>query len=117
MKRDKLITIGIIILILVIAAGIIYWKNNPPSQTTDDLAKCIGQNSLLYVQTGCSHCADQEALFGDSVKYLNMIDCINPENQQKCIDAGIQGTPTWIINNQSYIGVQTIAKLKELTGC
>ena len=33
-----------------------------------------------------------------------------------CINAGIEGTPTWVINEQKYEGVQTIGELKELTG-
>ena len=29
----------------------------------------------------------------------------------------IPGVPSWIINNQIYIGVQDLKKLKEVTGC
>lgn len=112
---EKIITALIIIVILVLSMFIIL---NKPAQTlSSDVAKCIGQNSLLYTQTGCSHCKDQEDLFGNNTQYLNTIDCIQADNMQKCISAGIQGTPTWIIKNQSYVGVQTIEELKKLTGC
>jgi hypothetical protein len=117
MKKEKLITTGIIIFVLLIAGLVIYFKNNSTPQTSVEVAKCVGQNSLLYVQAGCSHCKDQEDLFGNNTQYLNMIDCIQQDSRSKCITAGIRGTPTWIIKNQSYEGVQTIEKLKELTGC
>ena len=111
---EKLITAFVIIAILVFSLFIIL---NKPAQTSAEVAKCIGQNSLLYTQTGCSHCKDQEDLFGNNIQDLNIIDCIKEDNMQKCINANIQGTPTWIIKNQSYVGVQTIEELKKLTGC
>jgi len=111
---EKLITAFVIIAILVLSLFIIL---NKPTQTSSEVAKCIRQNSILYTQTGCSHCKDQEDLFGNNTQYLNIVDCIQSDNMQKCIDAKIEGTPTWIIKNQSYVGVQTIEKLKELTGC
>ena len=117
MKKEKLITIGVIIGIVLIAGIVIYLKNNSVPQTSTEIAKCIGQNSVLYVQTGCSHCKDQEDLFGDNVIYLNEIDCIKAGDMQKCISAKIQGTPTWIIKKHSYEGAKTIGKLKDLRGC
>jgi 2-hydroxychromene-2-carboxylate isomerase len=117
MKKEKAITIGAVILIILIAGVVIYMKGNSAPQTSTEIVQCIGKNSILYVQTGCSHCKDQEDLFGNNTQYLNMIDCIQIDQRQKCIDAGIRGTPTWIIKNQSYVGVQTIEKLKQLTGC
>lgn len=118
--KNKILTISTIILILIIASGIIYWKNNTTFTIKDlpseEVAKWIGDHSVLYVQTGCSHCKDQEDLFGGNIKYLNIVDCIDEENRKKCIDEGIESIPTWIINGQKYVGVQSIEKLKELTG-
>ncbi len=116
MEKGKLATIGIIIIILFIAGAVIYSRNSGlavgdiPSEKE---ARWIGEHSVLYVQTGCSHCKDQEALLGDNIRYLNIID---EKDMQKFIDAGIEATPTWVINGQKYIGVQPIEKLKELTG-
>ena len=112
---DKLITIFVVIAVLIVAVFLMQNKNS--AQASPEVAKCIGQNSILYTQTGCSHCKDQEDLFGDNLKHLSMINCLEEGNLQKCIDAKIEGTPNWIIKNKSYVGVQSIAKLKELTGC
>lgn len=119
MGKEKLVTIGIIVMILLVVGTIVYSKNaglavkDTPSE---EVAKYIGEHSVLYVLSTCSHCRDQEDKFGINVKYLNIIVCDNNENLQKCKDAGIEYTPTWIINGQKYVEKQTIEKLKELTG-
>lgn len=121
MKKEKLVTVGIIALVLILAGIIISFKTGLIGQAvkgmpSEEVAKWIGGHSVLYVQTGCIHCIEQEKLFGDNVKYLTVIDCLKEGNTQACINAGIEGTPTWIINGQKYVGVQEIETLKELTG-
>jgi len=118
--NQKLITASIIVIILLVAGGIIFFKNFQGSTIQDipseKVAKWIGEHSVLYVQAGCIHCKEQEDLFGENVKYLTILDGIKPENRQKFIDAEIEATPTWVINNQKYVGLKTINELKELTG-
>ncbi len=122
-RKKTLIYIGIaLLLILILLAGIRFTsfsifneKENSNEGALEEFAKCIGKNSVYYGQTGCSACKIQEDMFGENVQYLNKIDC--KLDVQKCIDVGIEATPTWIINNQSYRGVQSIEKLAELTGC
>lgn len=118
MKIDK-ITAGVFIFILLVAGIVIYSKSTGlavKNIASEEEARWIGEHSVLYVQAGCIHCKEQEDLFGDNVKYLNTLDYFTKGNKQKFIDAGIEETPTWIINGQKYVGVQTIEKLKELTG-
>ena len=86
-------------------------KKHP--ETPENIVKCIGENSELYGQLGCSACKKQEELFGENSKYLTIIDCWN--EREKCLE--IEYTPTWIIKGEKYVGVQSIEKLKELTGC
>jgi len=110
MKRNLLITLIIILLVIIIAIIIM---NNRVSNTDEQTAKCIGQNSILYTQLGCHACENQKKIFGENYKYLRVIDCFY--EREKC--DGITGTPTWEISGQKIIGVQSIDKLKELTGC
>lgn len=110
---EKFITALVIIAILGFSIYIIF--NKPASQTSAETVKCIGEKSAIYVQTGCPHCADQEAMFGDNFKYLNSTDCYY--KSQTCADAGIEAVPTWVINGQKYVGVQSIETLQNLTGC
>ncbi|MFZ1971147.1 MAG: hypothetical protein WAU65_03145 [Candidatus Nanoarchaeia archaeon] len=115
-KKSSLVTFLVIVAVIIIAGLIIYLQYaNKGSGVSADLAKCIGVNSQIYVQLGCHFCAEQEALFGSSYQYLNSTDCYY--NQTLCNNLGIQGTPTWIINGTTYLGVQSIDKLKNLTGC
>ena len=110
MKKRSYITLGIILAVILFA----YFTLNKTSPEIDkEVAQCIGENSLLYVQLGCSHCEDQEKMFGDNYQYLNVIDCFF--ELEKCGE--ITATPTWVIKGQKYSGVQKIDKLRELTGC
>ena len=113
--KKKTISTLITVFIILILASLILWSffKKPQNSTTEELTKCIGENSILYVQLGCTHCETQEEMFGENLKYLNRIDCFyEPEKCQ-----GISATPTWKIKDKYYTGVQSIETLKELTGC
>ncbi|MFH1787720.1 MAG: hypothetical protein ABH811_02945 [archaeon] len=110
MKKGNLITILIIMFIIILAYFII---NRQHPETPNQVAECIGKNSILYIQLGCHACENQEDMFGENYQYLNKIDCFYERN--KCDE--ITATPTWKIKGEFYEGVQSIKKLKELTGC
>jgi hypothetical protein len=110
--KNTLITIIIIVAIVILA---IFLLRKPSPQTDADTAKCIGAKSVLYVQLGCSHCKDQEDMFGENVQYLTTVDCFY--KREICTNENITGTPTWVIKGEKYVGVQSIEQLKILTGC
>jgi hypothetical protein len=114
MNRNEWITYGVIFVVIVIAI-IILLPKSPEPLTEEDVAICIGENSVLYVQLGCSHCEDQEDMFGDYVEHLNRVDCFY--EREKCTEDEISATPTWMIGGDKYEGVQSIETLKNLTGC
>ena len=89
-------------------------------QNLDDFAKCITEKgAVFYGASWCTHCQNQKTMFGDSLQYVKYVECAGPGNTQtqECTDAGISGYPTWIVNNQTYPGEQTLANLAKLTGC
>ncbi len=105
----KIILITILFLILILGCT----QNN--TNVSEKLTKCIASKSTLYVSTGCSACLRQESFFGDNAEYLKIVDCtILP---QECNKVDIIRVPTWIINDEMYVGVKSIDELKELTGC
>lgn len=108
--KKFLITIIIILGVIILSIIII---SRPQPETPEEVAKCIGKNSKVYTQLGCHACETQKNMFGESYKYLNVIDCFYEKD--KCSE--IKYTPTWIIKGGEYVGVQSIEKLKELTGC
>ena len=103
-----LVILGVIIIAIVALAT----KNSAP-ETSEEIAKCIGEKSILYVQLGCYACEAQKDLFGENYKYLNLVDCFY--EKEKC--SGIEGTPTWEIKGEKYKRIQSIQELQELTGC
>jgi len=112
MNKKSLITI-IIILAIILLSIIVLTRSHP--ETEKELTECIGENSILYIQLGCHACKAQEDLFGENYQYLNVVDCFF--EKEECLSKQIQATPTWIINGEKIIGVQSIDKLKSLTGC
>ena len=112
MNKNILITIGTIILILAIAFVIIFIKSHGPL-IEKETSKCIGENSILYVNEGCHVCALQKQLFKKNLKYLNVIDC--SKQPEKC--GNILAVPTWEINKTTYRGFKSPEELKLLTGC
>ncbi len=114
MKKKRWLTIVIILAVFLIS---LYILNRDTPEVSEDLVKCIGENSKLYTQFGCHACGIQEKMFGENYNYLNVIDCAVEGQRQKCFDADIKGTPTWVIDGEKYLGVQSIEELKSLTGC
>lgn len=117
--NNKVITIAVVMFVLILAGAIISFKTGLIGSAIKDIpseevTRYIGEHSVLYVQAGCIHCREQEDLFGVNIKYLNIVDCL--KDTQECINLEIERTPTWIINGQKYVGVQSIEELKELTG-
>ena len=110
--KKNLVTIIIVLAIIVFSIWALTKDN---ANVDEELAKCIGQNSTLYVKTGCSACEAQKDLFGDSIKHLEIINCMT--QARECANHGIISVPTWIINNNRHVNVQSIEKLKSLTGC
>ena len=115
MKKSNKVTIIIILAVIIFAVFALSYKSlfKHSQGTTEEIARCIGENSVVYVQLGCHACEAQEELFGDSYQYLNVVDCFF--DLDKC--QGISATPTWVIKGEEYKGVQSIESLQELTGC
>jgi hypothetical protein len=114
MRRGTLLTGLIIVLIIAFA---VYEKTKPnDSNVSEELAKCIGENSVLYSQVTCSHCVAQKRMFGENVKHLNIFEC-GSDNWKTCSEIGITGTPTWVINQRHYSGVRSVESIQQLTGC
>jgi hypothetical protein len=112
----KAVTKNRIIMSIIILAIILisfFSLRKPAPETDEEIIQCIGEKSTLYVQLGCSHCKTQEELFGENLKYINLVDCFY--ETEKCEE--ILATPTWMIKGKQYTGVKSIDKLKELTNC
>jgi hypothetical protein len=113
--KNKKILNNVVTFLIIISVVLIAFFSfvKSPDYTEEKIAKCIGENSVLYVLPWCGHCRIQEDMFGDNLKYITIVDCY--KEPEKC--SRIKATPTWIIDNKEYIGTQSIETLREATGC
>lgn len=114
MKKKTWVYLTIAILIL---GGISYLiaKPSPPGKY-DAFATCLTEKGVkMYGTDWCHFCQDQKKKFGKSFKYVDYVNC--DTNQKECNSAGVEGYPTWVINGESYSGVQSLKYLSTLTKC
>ncbi len=118
--RIKKKTLRIIntIIVIVILFTIVYFVGfrNTSKQNYDEFAKCLTEKgAVMYGTYWCKYCNAQKREFGDSFKFVDYVEC--SENPDDCTEKGIQGFPTWIINENKYPGKQPLARLAALTNC
>ncbi len=113
--KTKEIFIFIILIAVVIGIISIISLIKANGNHDEEVMKCIGENSELYVSKTCGHCATQKKDLEEYIEFFKIIDCTT--NQEQCQENNILYVPTWIINNENHVGKQSIEQLKELTGC
>jgi len=116
MKKTMKYILAIGLIVIFLALIYFSYKLNSEPGKYDSFAECLTENgAIMYGTDWCSHCRDQKALFGKSFDYVNYKNCDNVK--QECIDAGVEGYPTWKIDNINYPGTQSLEKLSSLTNC
>lgn len=87
----------------------------------DSFAKCLTSNGVkFYGASWCPHCNRQKEDFGDSMKYINYIECASPGGGQteECENARITAYPTWEFEGgKRMVGELSFQQLAENTGC
>ena len=91
------------------------------TKETINFAKYLKDKGVVkYSAYWCPNCLNQSELFGkQAYKELNVVECARDgknSQTQLCIDKKIKGFPSWEINGEIIIGVQTLEELSELTG-
>jgi len=113
----------ILVIVLVVAvSGYFIWQEKQKPAPLDDFAKCLkDKGAKFYGAFWCPHCQNQKKVFGRSERYLNYIECSTPDGKnqlQVCIDADIQGYPTWEFADKSrQTGELSLQQLADKTGC
>ncbi|XP_024931313.1 thiol-disulfide oxidoreductase LTO1, partial [Ziziphus jujuba] len=100
---------------------------SPSSPFTLSLAKRLQSiGAKTYGAFWCSHYLEQKQMFGsEAAKLLNYVECF-PDGYKKgtkilkaCADAGIEGFPKWVINEQVrklLSGEQELSNLAQASG-
>ena len=86
-------------------------KELPQYSELDYVAMCIGDKATLYGAKWDSVSKKQLELFGESVQYLNYVEC----SIDDCDD--VSAYPAWVISGEEYLGLQSIERLTVLTSC
>lgn len=73
----------------------------------DAFAKCLTEKgAVMYGEDWCPYTQGQKTMFGKSFKHVNYL-----------VKTDLNKRPTWVIDGQSYEGVQSFDTLASLTGC
>ena len=140
-NRETMFYRGLIVAFTVLIGGLI-WSNqvdparaneinlsrenvSPPITTLSSIekinfAKYLNDNNVvMYSAYWCPHCNDQKQLFGKkAAEELLIVECAKDgkNNQYKlCQEKGIEGFPSWEINNQIYSGTMSLNELAKMT--
>lgn len=118
--NPKLRNFTFLIVILIFAFLFLIWllqKDSGTANTLDAFAKCLADKGItMYGADWCPHCQNEKKAFGASFKYVPYVEC--PDEPDKCLAAGIEGYPTWIMKDgRKFEGELGLNKLSELSGC
>jgi hypothetical protein len=114
--KKIILSLGVLLMIFLVGCSSITGKATDSQGELDSFAQCLTDKGVkMFGTEWCSHCKNQKAEFGSSFEYVDYIDC--DADKTACIQAGVEGYPTWQINGQNYPGKQPLGKLASLSGC
>lgn len=114
--------LGILLLVIAAFVATYYLGRYRRVSRMDAFARCLTQKQArMYGAFWCPHCADQEAMFGTSFKYVAYTECgIRGSRAEapECVQAGIKHFPTWqFADGERREGDQSLQVLSQKTGC
>ena len=141
-SRETMLYRGITIAFIVLLGGLIWSNQVDPSNASEiinpseksspmittksskqkiEFAKFLNENRIImYSAYWCPHCHDQKQLFGKkATEELTIIECAKDgiDNQYElCEQKGIEGFPSWEINNNIYSGTRDLQELANMAG-
>jgi hypothetical protein len=116
--RNRLIGVGIVVVLIVGYAG--FWYHN--NHQYDEFAKCLAaKQAKMYGLYWCPHCAEQKEMFGKAFQYVPYVECGikgSHEMAAECTAAGVKLFPSWqFAGNKPIEGVFPMQELSDKTGC
>jgi glutaredoxin len=90
-------------------------------QSMAEFARCIGESGAVFYGTSwCPYCNMQKEMFGEYQSYIDYVECSGERANSissECLNLGITAVPSWIYEGNTYRGMQSIARLSDITGC
>ena len=122
--KKTVIGVGTAVLLVAVGSFAIHKMNTPANAGEyDAFAQCLTDKGVaMYGAWWCPHCQNQKKLFSASFSKIKYIECAQPGNSnaqtQECINAKINGYPTWVFADASRIeGEASFNALGNKTGC
>lgn len=106
-----------IALILLIGVYMVQQSYKPDlTSANEDFTKCLNNTgAVMYGTSWCHYCQQQKTMFAPYFEYITFVDC--DVDKQACVRNGVESYPTWKINNKTLVGLQSIKRLSEVSGC
>jgi len=89
-----------------------------------EFARCITREGWMFFgRSGCSWCAKQKLLFGDTMTHIRFVDCASEELAPQCAERKLEAFPTWIKVDDAgeelerWLGYASVDTLQLLTPC
>lgn len=120
MNRAK-VNKTVVVLVIVVLSVLLGWRyfGRPAGEGSnlDAFAQCLRDKGVtMYGAEWCSHCQAEKDRFGESFRFVPYVEC--PNEPQKCLDAGIEGYPTWMWpDGRKLVGEQGLERLSQESGC
>jgi hypothetical protein len=113
--------IGGVLLIIILIVGWRYYATTLPGKL-DSFAQCLTESgAIFYGAFWCPHCQNTKKLFGNSMKYINYVECSTPDGKNRlpiCVEKEIEGYPTWVFGDGSReTGELSVVTLGQKSGC
>ncbi|RJQ26054.1 hypothetical protein C4565_07500 [Candidatus Parcubacteria bacterium] len=117
-KKNIFITIGLTV--FVVGLFVLLWYSaqpEPPTAEVTALSLCLKEKGVvMYGTYWCPHCQNQKKEFGSAFENITYVECT--EREKECIDAGVQGYPTWTFPDGTQLaGQQELYVLAKKAGC
>jgi len=114
--KNKAYVWSAIILALLFALVIFSGRGDDGPGANEEFAQCLNDAGvIMYGTEWCPHCKTQKAMFGNSFRLVDYVDC--DASRSLCLTEGVTGYPTWKHNGQSYPGTQALETLASISGC
>jgi len=82
----------------------------------NSVAECLtAKGAKMYGSEESSTSRKQKELFADDFEKISYTDC--SVNKDSCDSAGVSSYPTWIIDNQKFVGKYSVESLAAKAGC
>jgi hypothetical protein len=123
----KSVSVVVVIVILLIVGGFAYSSFTGAAVDApgafDEFAQCAGERGLvMYGSFRCGACQRQKLELGNSFRFITYVECDGnaPDGSgqpELCQQMGIESLPTWMFEEQQFVGYQSIDRLAQITGC